>query len=1058
MFGYLIVILDKKLMEAKILFTFILHFILGTAAIGNNLAGGEITYKYIGNSKYEATFRYYRNCNESRLTSPPISNLYCPANNQYRTLSLKLISITDISNTCKTAKNKCYPTNTKISSSEPSVEEFVYKDTLNFAGVDSIFNNQCSLLITMKECCRSSSITTGAKSEDFWVIASLELCKVKGNSSPVFTEKPKIVVQINNGAKILFSARDTIDGDSLSYEFVNPLAGLTSSVSWLSNFSKNKPFTDYWPVGYDKSRGPNPNVNTPIGTYLDPLNGILHFAPTNMEVGVVSVAVKEWRKDSTKKYINIGEIRRDIQIAVIVTNNKNPIFPFVLTSYNICEGETFMLDIPTDDKNFLPPPPEKVKIDSVAIEWDNGIKGASFSIVDSKVLHQTGRFVWTPPSGSIRKEPYKFTVKATDNYCPFVGNETKTISITVSKNVNLSRRITKLSNNQFELKIIADTSYKGKYSKIYSILDSNRNVINSNPIYNSVYELVYSSSSLKADTILFRKPGIYYIYSNVYASGYCNHYFIDTVIIKDIMDLDFGFGQGSFCVGQTNRIYAIVKGGVKPITYYWKTTTGTLIDTIGTFDYSVPIGIFSFYYKAVDANGKVNTYSNGISSNKNKPKFTLGNDTIICNGASVKLKAKKITNSNYSNPDPKQWIWTLNGLSVNFKDSFTSVIAGTYIVKAVDNYGCYYYDTINVVNFPLNKTVLINDQYCQGKNELSQTEIILEPTNTKVYSDMNWSVLKSLKDKSGNFNPIENLIEDLDTSSTFNFKISFVKSIIDLGTSKKDSLKFALETIDTFKCQSKDTLTLVLLKSPEILTNTSQSYCRNDAIDLTKKITSNLPTKIVAENYTGYDVWPLEGEIAKGIIKQKYFKPEGGIYFIRLSSVNETCIAVDSMHLTISPNPIASVNVDFIGDSVKFTDNSNYTTSRNWYVNSMLKTTNQSFVLSKSAAHFVPIKLELKNLNCSNDTTFNIKTLAIPYFKNDLISIYPNPVTQNLTIETGERKPYQVKVLNVLGQIVLQKVIYLPEETLDVANFSNGVYTLEISDKDIISRLKFIKE
>jgi hypothetical protein len=124
----------------------------------------------------------------------------------------------------------------------------------------------------------------------------------------------------------------------------------------------------------------------------------------------------------------------------------------------------------------------------------------------------------------------------------------------------------------------------------------------------------------------------------------------------------------------------------------------------------------------------------------------------------------------------------------------------------------------------------------------------------------------------------------------------------------------------------------------------------------------------------------------------------------------------------------------------------------------MLKTTNQSFVLSKSSAHLMPIKLELKNLKCSNDTTFDIKTLAISYFKNDLISIYPNPVTQNLTIEIGERKPYQLKVLNVLGQIVLQKDVYLPEETLDVANFSNGVYTLEISDKDIRSRLKFIKE
>lgn len=1045
-------------MKVKAYTIFLFSIFLSSDVFANNLAGGEITYKYIGNSMYEATFRYYRNCNESRLTTPPISTLYCPTNNQYRTLSLKLISITDISNTCKVAKNKCYPTNTKISSADPSIEEFIFKDTLDFAGVDSIFKNQCSLLLTMKECCRSNIITTGAKSEDFWVTASLELCKVKGNSSPVFTEKPKIVVRINNGAKILFTARDTIDDDSLSYEFVNPLTGLTSSVSWLPNFSKNQPFTDYWPVGYDKSRGPNPNVNPPIGTYLDPLNGILHFAPTSMEIGVVSVVVKEWRRDITNKYINIGEIRRDIQIAVIVPNNNNPIFPFVSPSYNICEGETFMLDIPTDDKSFIPPPPDKAKYDSVTIEWDMGIKGASFSILDSNAFHQTGRFIWTPPSGSIRKEPYKFIVKATDNYCPYIGNETKTISITVSKNLNLSRRITRLSNNQFELKIIADTSYKGNFTKSFSILDSNRNVIKSDPLYNSIYEFVYSINNPKADTILFRKPGKYFIYTVVSASGFCNHYFIDTVIIKDIMELDFGFIGGSLCVGQASKIVSSVKYGAKPITYYWKTTTGTLVDTTGIYNYIVPNGIFNFYYKAVDAKGRLNTYSDGISSNKNKPKFTLGNDTILCNGASVKLKAKKITNSNSSNPDPKQWIWTLNGLSVNFKDSFTSTIAGTYIVKALDNFECYYYDTINVVNFPLSKPDLINNTYCQGKNELSQTEIILEPTNTKVYSDMNWAVVKSLKDKSGILNPIENLVEDLDTSSTFNFKISFGKSIIDLGPSKKDSLKFVLETIDTFKCQSKDTLTLVLLKSPEILTNTNQSYCRNDAIDLTKKITSNLPVKIEAENHTGYEVWPLEGEIAKGILKQKYFKPEGGVYFIMISSINETCMAIDSTHLIISPNPIAAVKVDFIGDSVKFTDNSNFTVSRNWYVNSVLKTTNKSFVLSKSSAHLKPIKLELKNLNCSNDTTFNVITLAIPYFKNDLVTIYPNPVTQNLTLETGQTKHYQLKVLNVLGQVVLQKDVYLPKETIDVSNLSRGVYTLEIADKEVTSRLKFIKE
>jgi hypothetical protein len=135
-----------------------------------------------------------------------------------------------------------------------------------------------------------------------------------------------------------------------------------------------------------------------------------------------------------------------------------------------------------------------------------------------------------------------------------------------------------------------------------------------------------------------------------------------------------------------------------------------------------------------------------------------------------------------------------------------------------------------------------------------------------------------------------------------------------------------------------------------------------------------------------------------------------------------------------------------------------YQTSRFWYLDTLFVSNGVNITLYKNVATGKSIMLRLSNFKCSMDTVFSYKMLEMSSFKNDLITIYPNPVTQNLTIEIGERKPYQLKVLNVLGQIVLQKDVYLPEETLDVANFSNGVYTLEISDKDIRSRLKFIKE
>jgi hypothetical protein len=211
-------------------------------------------------------------------------------------------------------------------------------------------------------------------------------------------------------------------------------------------------------------------------------------------------------------------------------------------------------------------------------------------------------------------------------------------------------------------------------------------------------------------------------------------------------------------------------------------------------------------------------------------------------------------------------------------------------------------------------------------------------------------------------------------------------------------------------------------------------------------------------NEPGYSVYPLIGEVKDGIINSSNFNKQGGFYKINLLSKTGDCETKGYLDLDVIPMPIPLIVKTELKDSVKFTDKSLYQTSRFWYLDTLFVSNGVNITLYKKVATGKSIMLRLSNFKCSMDTVFSYKMLEMSSFKNDLISIYPNPVTQNLTIEIGERKPYQLKVLNVLGQIVLQKVIYLPEETLDVANFSNGVYTLEISDKDITSRLKFIKE
>ncbi len=135
-----------------------------------------------------------------------------------------------------------------------------------------------------------------------------------------------------------------------------------------------------------------------------------------------------------------------------------------------------------------------------------------------------------------------------------------------------------------------------------------------------------------------------------------------------------------------------------------------------------------------------------------------------------------------------------------------------------------------------------------------------------------------------------------------------------------------------------------------------------------------------------------------------------------------------------------------------------YNTSRFWILDTVFVSNNTSITLGKKVADGKSITLKLANLNCYLDTMFTYKMVGMKLLKDDLIKIYPNPVNQTLTIETNNSKPFQIKVLNALGQIVLTKDMDLAKDKIDEALFFEGVYTLEILVDTAITRLRFIKE
>jgi len=85
----------------------------------------------------------------------------------------------------------------------------------------------------------------------------------------------------------------------------------------------------------------------------------------------------------------------------------------------------------------------------------------------------------------------------------------------------------------------------------------------------------------------------------------------------------------------------------------------------------------------------------------------------------------------------------------------------------------------------------------------------------------------------------------------------------------------------------------------------------------------------------------------------------------------------------------------------------------------------------------------------------SITTIGINEIKNKEISLYPNPTTSQLTINTTEQIK-SINILDVSGKTV--KAITPNNNTIDVSDLTNGIYFLKIETENGIVTSKFIKE
>jgi gliding motility-associated-like protein len=286
-----------------------------------HIIGGEVVYKCLRldsvrrEVRYQITFTMYRDSksNGADFDDPANFGIYRGGGSNWTFVSqisgIKVQNITeiDIAN-----NNPCIlvPVNVGVQSGV-----YIFEVTLPIIAEN--------YLISFQRCCRNNTILNLVNPGDTGAAFTTEItpqAQLLCNNSPSFANFPPVVICVNRPINFNHSAID-IDGDSLVYEFCNPLtAGGTDGATTPGNplsCTGVTPSPRNCPPPYEFAtfRAPNFTFDRPMGgdpiVNIDPISGIIGGSPNLLGQYLVGVCVKEYRKGQL-----IGMLRRDFQFNV----------------------------------------------------------------------------------------------------------------------------------------------------------------------------------------------------------------------------------------------------------------------------------------------------------------------------------------------------------------------------------------------------------------------------------------------------------------------------------------------------------------------------------------------------------------------------------------------------------------------------------------------------------------------------------------------------------------------------------------------------------------------
>ena len=133
------------------------------------------------------------------------------------------------------------------------------------------------------------------------------------------------------------------------------------------------------------------------------------------------------------------------------------------------------------------------------------------------------------------------------------------------------------------------------------------------------------------------------------------------------------------------------------------------------------------------------------------------------------------------------------------------------------------------------------------------------------------------------------------------------------------------------------------------------------------------------------------------------------------------------------------------------------TTSNNFSTVGAVNSTHKTIYSFTDASPVYPAYYRLRMVNIDGSITYS-NSLLVSKGSNSNISIYPNPVNNNLTV-AGLTGKSILKITNTMGKKVLEQNTGANSLNLDITRLKSGTYILSITDDtDRVVIKKFIKE